>query len=267
MTFRAFSAVALLLVVAAPGAAQDINLEIRDGHVSLTARNAPVRQILAEWARVGGNTIVNGDKVAGAPVTIDLTDVPERQALDIVLRNVSGYMLAPRQAGTVGASAFDRILILPTSTPPPVPPPTAAANRPRIAPRVPTFTDFAQDPGLSNGVPDDAADPNAGIGMGQPNLPSVPGVMLPRPPNFVDPAESGATGTGMPRAPARFPGMPTGPSPPGAVSPGPGRTLIGVPSGTGRPGEVIVRPTNPNGPVTTMLEVPPPTQAPIRSRR
>jgi hypothetical protein len=115
----AFLAAAFFVLLGSvPAPAQQMKLEIRDGRVTLDAQNVPVRQILAEWARIGGARIVNGDKVVGAPVTLQLTGVPERQALDIILRSVSGYMLAARQAGSVGASAFDRILILPTSSAP-----------------------------------------------------------------------------------------------------------------------------------------------------
>ncbi len=106
---------------------QSVNLQFSNGRVSLRAQNAPIRAILAEWARLGGATIVNGDRVAGAPVTLELTDVPESQALDIVLRSVAGYMLGPRRAGKAGASAYDRIMILPTSVAPRNPPPAAAA--------------------------------------------------------------------------------------------------------------------------------------------
>ena len=88
----------------------------------------PVGVILAEWARLGGATIVNGDRVPGPPVTLEFTGVPERQALDIVLRSVAGYLLASRRAGSNGASAFDRILILPTSVAPRTPPPPAVAS-------------------------------------------------------------------------------------------------------------------------------------------
>lgn len=112
---------------------QPVTLQFADGLVSLRAQNAPVRAILAEWARLGGSTVVNGDRVAGAPVTLELTNVPESQALDIVLRGVAGYMLGPRRAGMTGASAYDRIMILPTSVAPRNPPPAAAAAAP--APR------------------------------------------------------------------------------------------------------------------------------------
>ena len=114
MSFRALAAVVLLSAVcAAPASAQQsIKLEFKDGRVSLNAQNAPLRAILSEWARLGGSTIVNGDRVAGAPVTLEFVAVPERQALDTLLRSVAAYMLAPRRAGSVGASTFDRILIL-----------------------------------------------------------------------------------------------------------------------------------------------------------
>jgi hypothetical protein len=136
MSFRAIAAVVLLSAVcAAPASAQQsIKLEFKDGRVSLNAQNAPLRAILSEWARLGGSTIVNGDRVAGAPVTLELVAVPERQALDTLLRSVAAYMLAPRRVGSVGASTFDRILILPTSVAPRNPQPVAAAP-PGGAPR------------------------------------------------------------------------------------------------------------------------------------
>ena len=51
----------------------------------------PARQILTEWARIGGTKVVGGEKMTGAPLTLKLVNVPERQALDIILRNVAGY--------------------------------------------------------------------------------------------------------------------------------------------------------------------------------
>ena len=130
MNLRVFTVAALLWAVcAAPASAQQsIKLEFKDGRVSLNAQNAQLRAILGEWARLGGSTIVNGDRVAGAPVTLELVAVPERQALDTLLRSVAAYMLAPRRVGSVGASTFDRILILPTSAAPRNPAPASAAG-------------------------------------------------------------------------------------------------------------------------------------------
>jgi hypothetical protein len=123
--FAAIVAVALLPWRA--DAQHNLKLHIEDGRVTLEAQNVPVRQILAEWARVGGAKIVNGEKVVGAPLTLQLQAMPERQALDIILRGVSGYMLAARQEGT-GVSAFDRIMILPTSSAPRNAGPAPGAN-------------------------------------------------------------------------------------------------------------------------------------------
>ena len=95
----------------------DVRVSMRDGRVTVVAKDATLRQILAEWARVGQARIVNGDQVAGGPMTIELTDVPERQALDILMRSVGGYLAAPRPTSLPNASFFDRIVVLPTAAP------------------------------------------------------------------------------------------------------------------------------------------------------
>ncbi len=108
---------ALVALLAAPAHAQSVTLEIKDGRVNLDATNVSARAILAEWARVGGTKVVGAEKISGGPLTLKLVDTPERQALDIILRSVAGYMAAPRMASaTPGASTYDRILILPTSS-------------------------------------------------------------------------------------------------------------------------------------------------------
>ena len=48
-------------------------------------------------------------------MTLELTNVPEVEALEILLRSAGGYVLAPRRADTANASRYDRILILPPS--------------------------------------------------------------------------------------------------------------------------------------------------------
>ena len=120
------STLALVLAVALPAEAQ-LQLQISNGRVTLDAVNVPARQILAEWARIGGTKIVGGEKITGAPLTLKLVDMPERQALDIILRSVAGFMAAPRQASAApGASTYDRILIMATSSVAP-----AQASNPR----------------------------------------------------------------------------------------------------------------------------------------
>ena len=119
-------AVALSLAVAAPAAAQKLSIEFHDGRVTVDATSVPVRTILTEWSKVGGTKVIGADRVAGAPLTIKLIDVPESQALEVILRSVAGYMAAPRVANA-GVSKYDRILVLATSS---TPPPPAAAARP-----------------------------------------------------------------------------------------------------------------------------------------
>src|SRR5207249_4445416 len=46
-------------------------------------------------------------------VTIELTNVSEQKALDVVLRRVSGYVAAQRVVAVPNASVFDRILVMP----------------------------------------------------------------------------------------------------------------------------------------------------------
>src|ERR1044071_4296363 len=112
MSFRQILAsAALLCCCAAPAPAQAVKIEFHDGRVNLSAQNASVRAILNEWARLGGTRIVNADRVAGGGITLELNGVPERQALDAILRNASGYMAGPRADGSTGSSTFASILI------------------------------------------------------------------------------------------------------------------------------------------------------------
>lgn len=123
------SVTALMVLLALPAAAQQLSLDIRDGLVTLQATNVPVRQVLAEWARVGGTRVVGGDRLGGAPLTLSLQGVPEAKALDIVLRGAAGYMAAARAVPGTGKSGYDRIMVLATSTPPAGGATTTAAGR------------------------------------------------------------------------------------------------------------------------------------------
>ena len=118
MRFRiVIASVVVLLGCAVSASAQAVSLQFNNGRVTLNAQNAPVRTILTEWSRLGGTRIVNGDRVGGAPVTLELTDVPEREALNVLLRSVSGYVVTQRE-GTTGASALGGVVILATSSAP-----------------------------------------------------------------------------------------------------------------------------------------------------
>src|SRR4030095_3626167 len=90
-------AVVCCLAAGAPAFA-DVQVSMQNGRVSVVAKDATLRQILTEWARVGQTKVVNVERIPGAPMTIELRDIPEAQALEILLRSLSGYVAAPRPA-------------------------------------------------------------------------------------------------------------------------------------------------------------------------
>ena len=117
---------ALSLATAWPAAAQNLKVDFHDGRVSVDATSVPVRTILTEWGKIGGTKIVGIERISGAPLTVKLVNVTEAQALETILRSVPGYMAAPRTTGA-GASMYDRILVMATTS---APPPAAANARP-----------------------------------------------------------------------------------------------------------------------------------------
>ena len=118
---------AMSCALAAPAAAQQLTLTFNNGLVTVDATAVPVRTILNEWAKRGDTKVVGVERVSGTPLTIKLIDVPESQALEVILRSVAGYMAAPRSTGA-GASMYDRILVMATSSAPA--PAAASAARP-----------------------------------------------------------------------------------------------------------------------------------------
>ena len=132
MTARVLLAAALTLVSVLPGAAQSVSLTLKDGRVTLITQNATPAAILAEWARQGQVKVVDAERIPGSPLTLRLENVPEREALDIVLRSAAGYIAAPRAQAVAGnVSRFDRVIVMATS------PGAAAAARPAAVQRSP----------------------------------------------------------------------------------------------------------------------------------
>ena len=151
---RCALALAVLAFAALPAAAGELKLTLNNGLVTVVATDVPVSRILAEWARIGQTKIVNGEKLMTI-VNIELVDVPEKTALDVVLRSASGYLAARRVEPLAGASAFDRIMILPFSQPPAhsAPMPTAQTMpQPFVNRPVMTSPDFDESQALPPGV-------------------------------------------------------------------------------------------------------------------
>jgi hypothetical protein len=101
-------------LLASSTAFADVQLTLQNGRVSLVAKDATIRQILTEWARIGQTKIVNLERIPGGPVSLELQNVSESQALDVLLRTVAGYLAAPRPTAVANLSVFDRIVVMPT---------------------------------------------------------------------------------------------------------------------------------------------------------
>jgi len=231
----AFAGVAALVLTASTAFAE-VKVSMQDGRVSIVAKDATLRQILTEWARVGQTKIVNVERIPGGPMTIELTNMPEQQALDLLLRSVSGYMTAPRAVADSSLSQFDRVVVMPTSV---APRPTMTAQP------APTFAQpqFAPPPQMADDdVDDERPAPNVAVPNGGFPNPRGPVFNTFPQPQVVTPGANGVQGgvpqqqvpvqqpTAQPTAPfggVAVPGMPVQvPQQPGQVpgqAPGPGQ--------------------------------------------
>jgi hypothetical protein len=138
MKLLKFAAVPLALLLGASTASAEVQVSIHDGLVTIIAKDATIRQILAEWARVGQAKVVNAERIPGGPTNLELVNVPEAQVLDTLLRSAAGYLAAPRAVMASNLSRFDRVVVMPTSSAPhnPVPAPQPAFQQPQFAPPV-----------------------------------------------------------------------------------------------------------------------------------
>jgi hypothetical protein len=220
------SVAALAVLSAASTASADVQLSLQNGHVTILAKDATVRQILTEWARVGQTKIVNVDRIPGGPVTLELRDVSEQQALRVLLRSLGGYVTAPRATMIANASVYDRILVMPVSAPPPAPVSAAPPPPAPFAPfQPPPFQqplppsqdgdDAPQVPQPANRGPVFVFPPAAGVNqpqqpvpVGQPGIPTrQPAATFPGAPVTTSPVGAAAPGMVVP-APATQPGQP-----------------------------------------------------------
>jgi hypothetical protein len=210
--------------IAGQASAEPLSIAFDNGRVTLKATDVPLRQILQEWARLGQTRVVGLEKLAGAPVTIELTAVPERHALEVLLRSIAGYVAAPRLAAAAPtASTFDRLLLLPTSVAAPAPA-RAAARPPAFAPPPPQPQAFPDPIQLANGE----SEPTEGQPANVPIFTPAPDAMAP-----------GATGPGQLRPPP-------GPGDPN-MTPGPVETppQMQGPLTAPRPGILPAQPPQP----------------------
>ena len=219
----AIACLAVLLGSAASSSAQAVSLQFNNGLVTLNAQNAPVRTILAEWSRLGGTRFVNADRIGGAPVTLELTALPERQALEILLRSVAGYVATQRVEGSSGVSLLGGVIILPTSAPVRAPAPVTFGAT--------IVQQQRQDDALNDQNPDDRQGaripPPVNPFSNTPGATTTPGVI-----RVVTPGATAPFGT-VAEPPT---GVPQPARPPSTI-----QTL----PGTSRPGEITPQPQQP----------------------
>lgn len=241
---------ALSFFVAAPAGAQQLKVSFDNGLVSVDATSVPVRQILNEWAKQGGTKVVGVERITGQPLTIKLIDVPESRALEVILRSVAGYMAAPRASGA-GASMYDRILVMATSSAP------AAVASPLTRPGQPNMpTPGMPTPGM-NGTqrfvpPRQQAQEDEATEEEDPNPPNPPVFTFPQQPGSMQP------GTVQP---GQFPNMPVNGGQGMIVNPANGGQNITInpvqpvnypttmPVGSPTPGMINAPPPQPGQPV------------------
>src|SRR5579872_3268482 len=240
MKFTTLAAVFAAFLLSASTASAEVQLTIQNGRVTLKAKDATLRQIMQEWARVGQTRVVNVERIPGGPIqTIELNNVPEAEALQILLRSVSGYIAAPRAVPAANTqSQFDRIVVMATAVAPKAAMSAAAA--------APVF----QAPQMPQPVVDDDPDdtPPGGVrppifgAFPQPQVINPAANQQPNfnpPPGFVPPQQGfGAVGQQpqpvgqSPNQPANQPASPFG-APTGVAVPG---MMVPVPQQPGQPG-------------------------------
>jgi hypothetical protein len=188
MTGRMVLAAVLLAAASQAAQAQAVKVEFQMGKVNLVAKDASLRAILTEWARVGGTRLVNPERLTGGPLTLELVGVPERQALDILLRDVGGYILGPRPTLVMGVSAVDRLVVVTATAGRGVQPgPAFPAPRPQQIGRVvqpPPIDDDDIEESLEAEGPERDEPPVRGRQGGpvlNPGLPPLPRALEPAP--------------------------------------------------------------------------------------
>lgn len=161
--FVAIGAMAIGLAMAPqPVQAQTLHLAFHDGAVSLVAENVTVRQVLDEWARLGGTRVVNAHLLGGARISLQLDRVPEAQAIDRLLESAAGYV-ARRRSGTTGPSDFALILVLATSDPTTAATGTAPASHEAEPAVEPPPAALAPENDPTPDAPDPDADPDSDV--------------------------------------------------------------------------------------------------------
>ena len=221
------AAVCVVVGLAAPSIAGQVRLEIRGGLVTLDAKDATIREIFAEWARVGKTQVVNAETAPGGPLTLQFADLPERQALDTLLRSVGGFLAVARTSPLDVGSMYDRIVVMPVARP--AVGAAAAANRAAAQPQQILPRDRIVIP------PPVAADDDEDVQVAapMPGQGAYGGAQQPGMPTFVQFGGVNAANPNLPQA-----SQTPKPPPAAEASPRPGMVTTPIIKAPGQPGEI-----------------------------
>lgn len=113
----AVAAVVCAVAATHPLRADEVEISLGSGRVTLIATDALLTDVLDAWSHAGQTRFVGADRLDNQPVTLHLIDVEEAAALRLLLRSLPGYIAAPRPMPVPEASTYDRVLLLPVRQP------------------------------------------------------------------------------------------------------------------------------------------------------
>lgn len=212
---------AALLTCAIPLQAQNprkLDISFNAGRVTLVAEGVTLAEIFREWARKGGSTIVNAERLPGAPVLpTEFRDQPEAEVLRALLDEAPGYGASMRIAPSATASTVQTVFILAVrattpsaSASAPMSQPIQQVNSPVAAPRniqgspddeIPPVRPLTPDmnpgaPATPSSPAGQPTNPNLRQGPGGIVTSTVPGVPIPGPTPTPKPGTPGRGGGG-----------------------------------------------------------------------
>lgn len=106
------------VLLSAPAAAQEFELSVERGLVTVRANDARLDDLLRRWSEITGLAVVSKGDISGIRLTLELSSVPERQALDLILRGVAGYVIGELRDPSTGLGAIATLIVVGQGTTP-----------------------------------------------------------------------------------------------------------------------------------------------------
>lgn len=114
---RLIVAALLTLSVASQARAQALQLDVHDGLVWLNADHVSLGEIVRQWARTRDLRVVRPELLEGVVITLRLSGVPESEAVQILLRGVTGYVAVMDDTTAVPFPILKRLVLVSPTAP------------------------------------------------------------------------------------------------------------------------------------------------------